>query len=94
MGSRANAVPEHWTRVKAHSRRVGIFKLDEYDTLRPIVDLILRLQEMISTFLSEPLEWSPPLAVDVPDDVRIQGHRYHSTRGQQASPRPLQATND
>jgi hypothetical protein len=72
MGSRSNAPPEHWTRIKALTRRVGIFKHDEYDTLRPIADLILRLQERISAFLSEPLGWNPALPDDVDDDIRIQ----------------------
>jgi len=72
MGSRANAAPEHWTRIKALTRRVGVFKQDEYDTLRPIADLILRLQERISSFLSEPLEWSPLLPKEGADDIRIQ----------------------
>ena len=72
MGSRSNTAPEHWTRIKALTRRIGIFKQDEYDTLRPIADLILRLQERISAFLSEPLEWNPLLPNDVADDVRIQ----------------------
>jgi hypothetical protein len=72
MGSRANAAPEHWTRIKALTRRVGIFKQDEYDTLRPIADLILRLQERISSFLSEPLEWNPALPAQGAEEVRIQ----------------------
>lgn len=72
MGSRSNAPPEHWTRIKALTRRVGIFKQDEYDTLRPIADLILRLQERISAFLSEPLEWDPPLPKEAAEEVRIQ----------------------
>ena len=72
MGSRSSVMPEHWTRIKALTRRVGIFKQDEYDTLRPIADLILRLQERISAFLSEPLEWNPALPKDGADDVRIQ----------------------
>jgi hypothetical protein len=72
IGSRSNAAPEHWTRIKALTRRVGHFKLDEYDTLRPIADLILRLQERISAFLSEPLTWDPVLPEGVDEDVRIQ----------------------
>jgi hypothetical protein len=71
MGSRSGS-PEHWTRIKALTRRVGIFKQDEYDTLRPIADLILRLQERISAFLSEPLEWHPKLPKDGAEDIRIQ----------------------
>lgn len=72
LGSRSNAVPEHWTRIKALTRRIGVFKRDEYDTLRPIADLILMLQERISAFLSEPLSWNPTLPDDVEDEIRIQ----------------------
>jgi len=71
-GGRSNAAPEHWTRIKALTRRVGIFRQDEYDTLRPIADLILRLQERISSFLSEPLEWNPPLADNDVEDTSIR----------------------
>ena len=72
MGSPSSAVPEHWTRIKALTRRVGVFKVDEYDTLRPIADLIQRLQERISAFLSEPRGWEPALPEDGAEDVRIQ----------------------
>jgi hypothetical protein len=72
MGSRSNGTSEHWTRIKALSRRVGIFKQDEYDNLRPIADLILRLQERISSFLSEPLDWNPQLSDDTSEEIRTQ----------------------
>ena len=72
MGSRSNTVPEHWTRVKALTRQVGVFKRDEYDTLRPIADLILRLQERVSSFLSEPLSWFPALPTDRAEELRVQ----------------------
>ncbi len=71
MGSRSNTVPEHWTRVKALTRQVGVFKRDEYDTLRPIADLILRLQERVSSFLAEPLSWSPTLPADGAEELRV-----------------------
>jgi GTPase SAR1 family protein len=72
MGCRSNTVPEHWTRVKALTRQVGVFKRDEYDTLRPIADLILRLQERVSSFLAEPLSWSPALPADGAEELRVQ----------------------
>jgi hypothetical protein len=72
MGSRLIATPEHWTRIKALARRVGIFKQDEYDTLRPIADLILRLQDRISAFLSEPLGWLPATPPESAEEERIQ----------------------
>ena len=54
MGSIAGVSPEHWTRIKALSRRLGIFKVDEYDTLRPVADLIRLLQIHVTQFLSNP----------------------------------------
>ncbi|MBK7406128.1 MAG: hypothetical protein IPJ41_16365 [Phycisphaerales bacterium] len=40
MGTRSGVAPEHWTRVKALTRHVGLLHRDEYDTLRPVADLI------------------------------------------------------
>lgn len=59
MGSRSGVAPEHWTRVKALTRRLGIFHVDEYDQLRPVADLIRLLQVQISQFLTSPLAWEP-----------------------------------
>ncbi len=64
MGSRSGVAPEHWTRIKALTRRLGIFQIDEYDALRPVADLIRLLQAQISQFLNSPLSWSP----DTPPD--------------------------
>jgi hypothetical protein len=51
---------EHWTRVKALSRRYanGWAWPDEYDNLRPAGDLIARLQEEISRWLDTPAGWT------------------------------------
>ncbi len=51
---------EHWTRVKALSRRLALQMDIEYDTLRPVADLVLRLQEGVSRFLDSPTGWSSP----------------------------------
>lgn len=59
LGTRSGVAPEHWTRVKALTRRVGVMKQDEYDSLRPIADLISSMQSQISSFLGTPLEWKP-----------------------------------
>ena len=59
MGSRSGVAPEHWARVKALSRRLGIFHVDEYDSLRPVADLIRLLQVQVGQFLSAPLAWLP-----------------------------------
>lgn len=59
LGTRSGVAPEHWTRVKALTRRLGIFHVDEYDTMRPVADLIRLLQVHVSQFLSSPLAWEP-----------------------------------
>ncbi len=49
---------EHWTRVKALSRRLANGWADEYDTLTPVADLLSRLQEEASKWLERPVGWS------------------------------------
>ncbi len=49
---------EHWTRVKALSRRLANGWNDEYDNLRPVADLLSRLQEEASKWLERPAGWS------------------------------------
>lgn len=72
MGSRSGVAPEHWTRVKALTRRLGVLRIDEYDGLRPIADLIHLLQDQISSFLSEPLQWEPSVPPDSKEPEKIQ----------------------
>lgn len=64
MGSRSGVAPEHWTRIKALARRLGIFKQDEYDHLKPVADLIRILQNHLSQFLAQPLGWDPAMPPD------------------------------
>jgi len=59
MGTRSGVAPEHWTRVKALTRRLGVFKTDEYDNLRPVADLIRLLQRELGRYLVSPLDWEP-----------------------------------
>ena len=49
---------EHWTRVKALTRRFANSWGDEYDTLRPASDLIGCIQEEISRWLDCPAGWT------------------------------------
>ena len=60
---------EHWARIKALSRRLGILGEDEYNSLRPVADLIARLSEHISKFLSEPLKWKPE---NPSEDIKLE----------------------
>lgn len=58
--SRPGFAKEHWTRVKALSRRLGTGWADEYDTLRPVADLRKELGERIYVFIQNPLRWQGP----------------------------------
>ena len=51
---------EHWTRVKALSRRLALGWADEYDTLKPVADLYRNLQNDIYVFVQNPVKWDGP----------------------------------
>ncbi len=55
---------EHWTRVKALSRRLATGMRDDYDTVRPIADLRKELVEGIYLFVQKPLRWKGPDPAD------------------------------
>ena len=59
---------EHWTRVKALTRRLGHLGENEYDTLRPVADLIDFLQVCMRPFFESPLRWEP--AHGATDDMK------------------------
>ena len=48
---------EHWTRIKALTRRLANGWGDEYDNLTPVADLLARLQEEASKWLDRPADW-------------------------------------
>ena len=49
---------EHWTRIKALSRRLATPGWsDEYDTLRPVADLRKQLQNQIYLLIQNPISW-------------------------------------
>ncbi len=89
MGARSGVAPEHWTRVKALARRLGIFKEDEYDALKPVADFIRILQHHLSQFLSQPLQWHPTSPAEdeethsaAIDLIRVEFHKrlHHLSR--------------
>ena len=51
---------EHWTRVKALSRRLATGWADEYDTLRPVAVLRKELVRRVYVFVQNPLRWKGP----------------------------------
>ena len=55
----------HWTRIKALNRKISNETGVEYDSLRPVADLVGRIIEEVANFLDNPIGWSrPPVDVD------------------------------
>lgn len=52
-----SAPKEHWTRVKALSRRLAEGWSDEYDNLKPVADLRFELQRQVYLMLQRPVRW-------------------------------------
>ena len=48
---------EHWTRVKALSRRLADGSADEYESLKPVADLRDALQRQVLLMLQQPVRW-------------------------------------
>lgn len=49
---------EHWTRIKALNRKISNETGIEYDSLRPVADLVGRITEEVANFLDNPIGWS------------------------------------
>lgn len=59
---------EHWTRVKALSRRFAEqWHQDEYDTMKPVADLYSRLTERMADFIATPRRWEP---AEPPEEIQ------------------------
>ncbi|WP_441237025.1 hypothetical protein [Bradyrhizobium sp. 930_D9_N1_4] len=56
LGYHDGVSKEHWTRIKALSRRLAN-GVDEYSNLRPVADLLGCLQEEAAKWLDRPAEW-------------------------------------
>ena len=69
LPSSSNILPEHWTRIKALSRRFAELGKIEYLSMRPVADFIARLMENISVFLASPVRWEPENA---PEEMKRQ----------------------
>jgi GTPase SAR1 family protein len=69
LGAHESAHKEHWGRIKALNRRIaGEFDPPEYDTLKPVADLLARLSEEVSRFLDNPSGWEPR----IPDEEEAE----------------------
>jgi hypothetical protein len=75
ISSQDGIAREHWTRIKALNRRIAGELNDEYDTLRPVADLVARLTERISLFLENPIRWTRDPVDDEEAQAAISGIR-------------------
>jgi hypothetical protein len=76
--------PEHWTRIKALSRRFAEMDRDYYGTLMPVADLLREMTEGLANFVATPRAWSPVDASDSErQDVIERVRRALSTRLQE-----------
>lgn len=57
LGFNSQVPKEHWTRIKALSRRFAEGWDDEYDKLKPVAELKRELDEQIYRMLQQPLRW-------------------------------------
>jgi hypothetical protein len=57
IGGSTGVGKEHWTRVKALSRRLASGMSDYYDSLQPVADLRKELQDRIYLFVQNPARW-------------------------------------
>jgi hypothetical protein len=71
LGSYSGANPEHYNRIKALNRRIAGEMSTEYDSLRPVADLVARLSESISLFLDKPIGWTRTPVNDVEAESAI-----------------------
>ncbi|WP_025686065.1 hypothetical protein [Paenibacillus maysiensis] len=63
---RSNGVkPEHWTRVRALSKRLALLNHHSYDTLKPISDFIDLLQDHLAQFITKPKKCEPEDIKDI-----------------------------
>lgn len=60
LAFKPGSAKEHWTRIKALTRRLATGMADEYDSLRPVADLRKELLERIYVFLQNPVDWKGP----------------------------------
>lgn len=72
LGNYDRISPEHWSRIKALSRRLGERNENEYNGLKPVADLLHQIQDHIQKFISNPLQWDPSQAPDEMKDIVIK----------------------
>lgn len=71
LGTHERVHKEHWTRIKALNRRIAGLDYYEYDSLRPVADLVQKLSEEVSKFLDNPIAWTPTMPTEEEAEAAI-----------------------
>ncbi|WP_037278126.1 ATP-binding protein [Rubellimicrobium mesophilum] len=92
---------EHWTRIKALNRRIaGEMSNNEYDNLRPVADLVARLTEEVSRFLSSPASWAPTTPTEAEAEAALDlireavNIKFHSLAARRLAQEQLEVWRD
>ncbi|MBN1600873.1 MAG: GTPase domain-containing protein [Chitinispirillaceae bacterium] len=72
--------PEHWSRVKALSKRYAEQTADEYDNLKPIADLLQSMLDRLVSFINNPRRWKPENASQEQKELVAQQISERTTR--------------
>jgi energy-coupling factor transporter ATP-binding protein EcfA2 len=66
LGHKPGITKEHWTRIKALSRKLSnpLGGDDYYQNLKPVADLRKQLQDALYLFLQNPIRWDPAEPTD------------------------------
>jgi hypothetical protein len=75
-----DAPKEHWTRVKALTRRLAEGWTDQYDSLQPVADLRNQLQVQLYLMLQRPVRWEGGEPTDDEKQVIIDTASTEITR--------------
>jgi GTPase SAR1 family protein len=71
LGYHEGVHQEHWTRVKALSRRFANQWSDEYDTMKPVAHLLALHLDKFTAFVSTPRDWKPGNASTEAKDAAV-----------------------
>lgn len=71
LGYHEGVREEHWTRVKALSRRFAYQWSDEYDTMKPVAHLLALFLDKFTVFVATPRQWKPGNASTEAKDTAV-----------------------
>jgi hypothetical protein len=71
LGQHEGVRAEHWTRIKALTRRFAYQWNDEYDTMKPVAHLLGLLKDKFMGFAASPRDWRPTDASTEAKDAAV-----------------------